>query len=42
MNEQLRDALNKFRGTQLHGPDEFAEFIKKEGVQFSGDALLFL
>ena len=36
MNEQLRDTLNKLRGIELRGPEELAEFIKKEGIQFSG------
>lgn len=39
MNERLRETLNKLRGVELRGPEELANFLKREGVQFSGDDL---
>jgi hypothetical protein len=39
MNEKLWNMLNKFRGTQLHGLEGLAEFVRREGVEFSPDDL---
>ena len=39
MNERVRDSLKKLRGIELHRPEELAEFIKQEGIEFSGDDL---
>lgn len=35
MNEELWNRLNKLRRSEFRGPEELAEFIKKEGIRFA-------
>src|SRR5436305_1778021 len=40
VNEKVRNALSKLKGVEFHGPEELAEFLKKEDVRFSADDLI--
>jgi hypothetical protein len=40
INEKVRNALSKLKGVEFHGPEELAEFLKKEDVRFSAHDLI--
>ena len=40
INEKVRNALSKLKGIEFRGPEELAEFLKKENVRFSANDLI--
>jgi hypothetical protein len=40
VNEAVRITLSKIKGVDFRGPEELAEFLKKEGVRFSAHDLI--